>query len=211
MIKRDKSIYYWITLTAIVSAAIYGSMKYLDTIIAIRAMRFLLSFKTLHKAAEDIPDILAYLVGAGTILMWVIYFYRIHKKKFDVKTKFLLLSATTLPTAYLLKFFLQYAFGRTTPRFWLIDNKPLAFHLFNEIGNGCFPSGHMTVFTAFGTAVLIYFPQYRKVVYVMLVLLGTALIITDYHFLSDVIAGFYLGYITSYTLLFLFEKKKAKP
>ncbi|MCL5028031.1 MAG: phosphatase PAP2 family protein [Bacteroidetes bacterium] len=211
MIKRDKSVNFWITLTVIVSFAIYVSMKYLDTVIAIRVMRFLLSIKTLHKAAENIPDILAYLVGAGTILMWVIYIYRTYKKKFDIKTKFLLLAATTLPTAYVLKFFLQYAFGRTTPRFWLIANKPLVFHLFHEIGNGCFPSGHMTVFTAFGAAVLIYYPQFRTIVYVMLALLGAALIVTDYHFLSDVIAGCYLGFITTYALWFLFEKRRAKP
>lgn len=80
MIKREKSVNFWITLTVVTAAAIYVSMKYLDSIIAIRVMRFLLSFKTLHKAAENIPDVLAYLVAAGTILMWAIYLYRIHKK-----------------------------------------------------------------------------------------------------------------------------------
>lgn len=194
-----------ILISMSVFLVILGSIKFVDTELAERVIRFLMSIHKLHKIAENIPDLLSYLVVIGTILMWVIYFYRLKKKKNDVKTKFLKLAATTLPVVYLLKTFFQFAFGRTTPR--LILNKPIIFDWFNSNNGGSFPSGHMSVFAAFGAAIIFYFPKYRKIVLIMLILLGAALIITDYHFLSDVIAGAYLGFITSYSLWYLFEKQ----
>jgi len=195
-----------IILSIIVLIVIVGSIRYLDSGIAIRVMRFLQSIHILHKNTEYVPDFLPYLVGIGTILIWAIYFYRLHKKKIGVKTQFLQLAGTALPVANLLKTFFQFVFGRTNIREWLIVGKPPVFNWFNKIGSGCFPSGHMTVFVAFGTAFLFYYPQYRRKVLIILVLLGAALIATDYHFLSDVIAGAYLGFITTYSLWYVFKK-----
>jgi membrane-associated phospholipid phosphatase len=206
MIKKDRSVYSGILLSLIVLFVIVGSIRFLDTEIAIRVMRFLQSINTLHKATENIPDLLPYLVGFGTALMWAIYFYRSRKKKFDVKMEFLKLAATTLPVAYLLKWFLQFVFGRTDIRHWLTASETLRFNWFHGIGSGCFPSGHMTVFTAFGTAVWFFYPYYRRPVLITLILLGIALIATDYHFLSDVIAGAYLGFLTTYSLWLLLSK-----
>jgi membrane-associated phospholipid phosphatase len=208
MLLKIKSGYFAVILSLIVFLVIAGCIQFLDREIAERVMRFLQSVHTLHKATENIPDLLPYLVGAGTVLTWVIYFYRLSKKKYGIKTQFLFLSATALPAAYVLKSFFQFAFGRTSARTWLILKIPHSFNWFKDFANGCFPSGHMTVFAAFGTAILIYYPQRRKPVLILLTLLGTALIATDYHFLSDVIAGAYLGVTTTYSLLFLIGKRR---
>ena len=204
---RKSSFNYWAVLSVIVLLAILVSIKFLDAEIALRILKFLLSFRTLHKLTQNIPDILAFLVGVGTILMWIIYFFRIHKKIIDTETKFLKLAATTLPVTYVLKTLLQFSFGRTNPRDWLLENQPLVFNWFHKLGNGSFPSGHMTVFAAFGSAVFIFYPQYRRIVLILLLLLGFALIITDYHYLSDIIAGTYLGISITYFLQFLFAKQ----
>ena len=200
MIKKNRSVYLGILFSFIVFFIIIVSIQFLDTEIAVRVMRFLKSIRTLHKATEDIPDLLPYLVGFGTASMWIIYFYRSHEKIIDVKMQFLKLAATVLPVAYLLKMLFQFVFGRTHTRLWLTSNVPLKFNWFHEIGSGCFPSGHMTVFTAFGTAVWIYYPKYRRPVLITIVLLAIALIATDYHFLSDIIAGSYLGFLITYFL-----------
>jgi len=210
MIKRYAPGYLVIILSLIVFLIIIGSIRYVDARIAVSVMNFLRSIKSLHKATDNIPDILPHLVGTGTVLMWVIYLYRLHKKKRDAETQFLLLSATALPAAYLLKMFFQFTFGRTSTRSWLIEGRPLMFNWFHGINNGCFPSGHMTVFAAFGTAILLYYPKYRQPVLILLSLLGIALIATDYHFLSDVIAGAYLGAITTYSLWYMFGRGKVK-
>lgn len=196
-----------IMISIAVFLLIMGSIKFVDTELAERIIRFLISIHKLHKAAENIPDLLIYLVGIGTILMWVIYFYRSSKKINDIKTKFLKLAASTLPVVYLIKTFFQFAFGRTTP--WLILTKPITFDWFNKNSGGSFPSGHMAVFSAFGSAIIFFFPKYRKIVLIILTLLGIALIITNYHFLSDVIAGAYLGFIISYSLWYIFERQNS--
>jgi len=112
--------------------------------------------------------------------------------------RFLQIAATTIPCSFLLKSALKYCFGRTTTRNWLANHVPLQFHWFHPIDGGGFPSGHMAVFTALGAAVWFSYPQYRRMVIIFLALLGTALILTDYHFLSDVIAGAYLGIVVDH-------------
>jgi membrane-associated phospholipid phosphatase len=209
MILKIKPGYFAVIASLILFLVIAGCIQFLDKEIAVKVMHFLQSIRTLHKATENIPDLLPYLVGAGTILTWVIYLYRLSKKKYGIKTQFLFLSATALPAAYVLKTFFQFAFGRISAREWLLLKTPHHFNWFKDFGNGCFPSGHMTVFAAFGTAILIYYPQYRKAVLILLTLLGAALIATDYHYLSDVIAGAYLGVLTTYTLWLALQKRIA--
>lgn len=68
----------------------------------------------------------------------------------------------------------------------------------------------MTVFVALGIAVLIYYPKYRRPVIGFLIILGISLIGTDYHFLSDVIGGAYLGYTTTCLLNYLFKKIRSE-
>ncbi len=206
MAKTKSQAGYWVQLTIIVVLAILISIQFIDAGIAERVMIILRSIRPLHTATDNIPDLLSAIVGGGTILMWIIYIYRYFEKKIDVKEKFLRLAATTLPVSYFIKMFLQFAFGRTAPRDWLLHNQPLVFKFFNYIGGGSFPSGHMTVFAAFGTAVILYFPKYKKLTTIILALLGFALVATDYHYLSDVIAGAYLGFGVTYALWYLYEK-----
>ena len=210
MKKKYSSFYISIAISVLVLAAILFSIRFLDEGIAVRVMHFIKSIRSIHKATEHIPDILPDIVAVGTFLMWLIYFYRLYKKFDDAKTHFLLLAAVTLPVSYIIKAYFQYMFGRTTVRAWLLHHRPLIFKWFNGLGGGSFPSGHMTVFAAFGAAVLLFFPKFRKPVIIFLIVLGVALIGTDYHFLSDVIAGAYLGFATTYVLNNLFEKIRNK-
>lgn len=207
MVKRKAPFSFWIVLTFIVLSSIAVSIKFIDAVLAERIMTILSSIKPLHKVTENIPDMLTYLVAIGTMIMWIVYFYRHHKKKLDVETMFLKVAATALPAVYFVKLVLQFTFGRTSPRDWLISHEPLVFNFISHSG-GSFPSGHMTVFTAFGTAVLLHYPKYKKPVIILLALFGSALIGTDYHFLSDVIAGAYLGFTATYFLWRLFERNE---
>ena len=209
ILKKNLSIYLGFKTFLAVFLVTVLSIKYLDAEIALRIMHFIQSIHPLKEVTEHIPDLLLHFVLAATILMWVVYLYRLHKKKYDKETQFLQLAATVLPAAYIVKTLLKFVFGRTDPRNWLIYNDQLTFHWFKHL-SGSFPSGHMVVFTAFGTGILIYYPEYRRVVVIFLTLLGVALVGTDYHFLSDVISGAYLGIITAYSIWYIFEKLKTK-
>ena len=130
MIKKNVSIKVGIKVTLTILLATVVSIKYLDAEIAVRVMHFLRTIHTLNKVAENIPKLLpnfSGIIGISTVLMWAIHFYRLLRKKSHVKTKFLKLAATVLPIAYLVKTLLQFVFGRTSPRSWLIHNEQLTF------------------------------------------------------------------------------------
>jgi len=209
MIKKNISISHIILGIIIISLATVLCINYLDAEIAINVMRFLRTFHKINKVTGNIPDLLPHFVAISTVLMWVVYFYRLRKKRFGEETLFLKLGGAALPIAYLVKTLSKFIFGRTSPRSWLIHHHPLEFHWF-KLWSSSFPSGHMLVFAALGMAIIIYYPKYRDLVIIFLILLGFALIGTDYHFLSDVIAGAFLGIITTYSLWYLFEKRKTK-
>ena len=186
-------------LSLIVVAAIFASIKFLDRATAVKITQILRSSPELHRASDAIPDLLLLLVCAGTAIMWTAYFSLTRRRGEYELTKFLRLAATALPVSYLLKTVLQVSFGRITTRAWVHTFGPMEFHWFHGTGEyGGFPSGHMTVFTSFFVAVGYCYPHYRLHSFSFLIILATALIVTDYHFLSDVIAGAYTGFLVTF-------------
>ena len=146
--------------------------------------------------SADIPDVLLPIVCAMTAIAWTIYFTLSRKGIYNTQTRFFLLVAVTTPLAYFLKSILKHAIGRINTRFWLLHHAAGEFHWFQGHENYMgFPSGHMTVFTALVIALCTCYPRYQPVYLGSLSALGLALIATDYHFLSDIIAGVYLGFI----------------
>ena len=195
----------YIVLNIAVIITIIVSIKFLDARIALAVMHLLQSIEFLNKTTRHIPDLLEHFVVTATLLMWVIYFYRSKKSKYDLTEQSLRLAATVLPVSYIFKTLFKFIFGRTDPRSWLIHHRQLSFHWFS-IWSSSFPSGHMFVFTSLGTALMLYYPKYRSLIFMFLILLGAALIGTDYHFLSDVIAGAYLGAATTYFVKYIFDR-----
>ena len=175
--------------------AVVISYRYVDEWLAHSVMDFLKQMHLLAIGTRRIPDLLFPLVCLGTTAMWIAYFRLGRSGRDGVKRSFLLLAATALPSAYLVKSFLQGIFGRVHTRTWLIHHGPPGFNWFG--GGGGFPSGHMLVYTAFFAALWHYFPRYRIPSALAVFLLAAALIVTNYHFLSDIIAGTYLGTIVT--------------
>ena len=174
------------------------SIFLLDEPIAVKIMQLLQSDAFLQHATANIPDALLILVCISTVAMWMTYFTLPRTDENLKLLGFLQLAATATPCSYLLKSVLKYAFGRTNTRLWLTSQVPLQFNWFNPAGGGGFPSGHMAVFAAFAAAVGHFYPKRKRAVVLVLLLLGIALIVTDYHFLSDVIAGAYVGFLVDY-------------
>jgi membrane-associated phospholipid phosphatase len=183
-----------VSLTAI-------SYFYFDTGIARFVFRVLNSSDELLQAATNIPDLLLHVVITITVLSWVGYFILVRRGIHNRLTDFLRACGTVVPIAFVVKTFFQYIFGRPNPYAWLLTHEPPRFYWFrDDQGYGCFPSGHMTVFTALMTTLSYHYPRYRSVYLGSLCLLALALIITDYHFLSDVLAGALLGSVLAYSI-----------
>lgn len=178
-----------ITLSLLAIPATIASMHFIDKEIALVLWKFTFTQPFLHKHFENIPNTLPQLVAIGTTTMWLAYFVVFRKNGRTVHTQFIQLAAIAVPAAFLIKIFLQFAFGRTNIRLWLRTGGPIEFSWFSPIVDGGFPSGHMVVFTAFFTAVWLYYPRYRPLVTAALSTLAAALLLTSYHFVSDIVAG----------------------
>jgi membrane-associated phospholipid phosphatase len=91
-------------------------------------------------------------------------------------------------------------FGRTWPESWRGDNPSwirdgvFGFFPFHGGPNwGSFPSGHTTVITTAATLLWLVWPELRLLWAALVATVVTGLIGANYHFVSDVIGGVYLG------------------
>lgn len=172
-----------------------GSYYFLDARIALFCKNIWSSNPRLSIFSMNIPDMLFPIVCLITGSAWAAYFYHSRKGIFNIHTRFFQLIAISIPVAFFLKAVLKQVFGRIDTRFWLRYPRSIEFHWFHGGGNhGSFPSGHMAVFAALVFALWRYYPRLRPGYIVFLSVLATALIMTNYHFVGDVIFGLYLGY-----------------
>lgn len=171
----------------------------LDQRVAILIQELILPHDVLKKVTSNIPDLLLPIVLAITALSWACYFYLSSTGIHNRQTRFAQLCGVSVPLSYAAKTMLQSAFGRVNPKIWLHHHELAGFHWFPALPAGYgFPSGHMTVFTALAMVFSYIYPHYRRIYLATLGLLGVALVVTNYHFLSDVIFGAYLGLLICY-------------
>jgi membrane-associated phospholipid phosphatase len=178
---------------------------YVDAGLALLISREIPGASVWARHTSAIPDFLFLLVCIMTGVAVVCYFVRTWRGIDTPATRFFHLVAYAVPAAYVGKTILKWVFGRVTTRAWLQKPQLYGFHWFHGGGpyDG-FPSGHMAVFTALTVALWRFFPRCRRICPVFPLVLASALIVTNYHFLSDVLAGAYLGVLVeaaSYRLL----------
>ena len=142
----------------------------------------------------NIPDVLFPFVCLITSTAWIAFFFLTRRGIYNTHTRFFQLIAVLIPLANMAKWLLKYLIGRISTRFWLLYPRAHEFHWLHGTGNFTgFPSGHMTVFTALVAALWAYYPRHKTFYAVFLASLALALVATNYHFISDIIAGTYTG------------------
>ena len=147
-------------------------------------------------AISDLPDLLFFLVCAVCIVSWSGRLWLPRKYVGGWILNFMDLIGCSVPLAFILKHFLKQMFGQIETRIWLLHPEQFGFHWFQGGGDYAgFPSGHMAVFTALMLGISRYFPRLRPVCAGLLFSLALALVVTEYHFFSDIVAGFYLGVV----------------
>jgi membrane-associated phospholipid phosphatase len=127
---------------------------------------------------------------------------------FSRSERVLLAACVAIILADQLRQTLAYVFGRYWPDTWIHDNPSLiqggayGFHPFHS-GSAfdSFPSGHMTRTLALAAVVWIAWPRWRWVCVLASGAEAVALVGMNYHFVSDVIAGGFVGSIVgAYTM-----------
>src|SRR5262245_189965 len=100
----------------------------------------------------------------------------------------------------IVKSILKFIFGRTWPETWVGNNPSFirdgvyGFHFMHGgVAYQSFPSGHMAGACTVIAVVWLRYPQLRPLCAIAGLLVGTGLVGANYHFLSDVIAGAFIG------------------
>lgn len=125
----------------------------------------------------------------------------------------ILLCGITLAVAETIKDELKFAFGRTWPETWinnnpsLIGNGTYGFNPFHGgSGYNSFPSGHTTAVCAVAAVLWFAYPKLRPLWVLMVIAVGVGLIGADYHFVSDIVAGGFLGASTGWLAVVLWDE-----
>jgi membrane-associated phospholipid phosphatase len=156
-----------------------------------------------------VPDPLAFL---ALLVIGVMYLMR----RGNPRTRHIVL-ATALATilATMLVIVLKYCFGRLWPDTW-VDNNPswivnhaYGFQFFHG-GRGyeSFPSGHTTRITAPFAVFWQLLPRYRVLWALPTLAVAAGLLICNFHFVSDCIAGAYLGAAAAAVIVTLLERRR---
>lgn len=148
---------------------------------------------------------LAALIGSSLVLIYLYYVVRFYYGEIHYFDRVLLAVANSVIIATLFKTLFKTLFGRYWPKTWIHNNPSLirdhayGFH-FMRGGDayGAFPSGHTAVIVAAMTVLWLTYPRGRIYYLLAVLLVVIGLIGMDYHFVSDVIAGGFLGAVVAY-------------
>jgi membrane-associated phospholipid phosphatase len=107
---------------------------------------------------------------------------------------------------------LKFAFGRVWPETWVNNNPSFirdgvyGFHPFHGgQGFAAFPSGHMAAICVAATVLWIAYPRVRVVYALIVAIVTIGLMGANFHFLSDVIAGGFVGFTVGLFAVALWE------
>jgi membrane-associated phospholipid phosphatase len=123
-----------------------------------------------------------------------------------------LLSGLSLAVAVVAKDQLKFAFGRPWPETWIFNNPSFirdgayGFQPFHGgPGYASFPSGHMAMTCSVITVLWICYPAYRPAYAIAMAAVAVGLVGANFHFLSDAIAGGFLGISAGWVGVALWE------
>ena len=123
-----------------------------------------------------------------------------------------LLCGLSIIVAAAIKGELKFVFGRTWPETWTGNNpSPIrdgvyGFHFFQG-GRGyeSFPSGHTAAVCAAAAVLWQCYPRWRALYALAVILVVIGLIGSDFHFLSDIAAGGFVGASTGWLAVLMWE------
>jgi len=182
-------------LTAAAAATIF-SYEFLDKPLAFFShedLRHYAVFGQITMFTEYFPPIAISIVV-------VLGLWRFAGRALTYPLEAMLLASLSLIAARAAKDQLKFAFGRTWPETWTNNNPSLikdgafGFYPFHGgAGFESFPSGHTLGICAVVTALWFYYPRFSPIYVLLILAISVGLIGANYHFLSDIVAGGFLG------------------
>ena len=143
------------------------------------------------------------LIPISVVVFVILGFLAFIGRPFSKRETAAFLCSISIIVAATIKDELKFVFGRTWPDTWTNDNPSFlrdGVYGFNFMHGGTtyqsFPSGHMAAVCAAAAVLWILYPRLRWVWLLAALTVGTLLVVGNYHFLSDVIAGAFVGIST---------------
>jgi membrane-associated phospholipid phosphatase len=187
----------WLSTFALTTILIAISYQWLDRPIAFLAHEHVRSLGIFGPLARKVPELVPPLAALALIAVAI---RALAKRPLSHLEATILLCGMSFFIAEGIKTYLKLAFGRTWPETWiygnpsLIDDGVYGFNPFHGgFGYTSFPSGHITAVCAVVSVLWSCYPKWRWSYLLLVLVISVALVAANYHFLSDVIAGAYLG------------------
>lgn len=127
----------------------------------------------------------------------------------------MLLGGVSFASASLINQQLKFAFGRTWPETWvnnnpsLITNGAYGFNPFHGgAGFASFPSGHSVAICSVMAVLWFLYPKWRVIYVAPVAVIVIGLLGADFHFLSDIIAGGFVGWSVGWFAALIWQTSK---
>lgn len=134
------------------------------------------------------------LIACEITLMTFLAIARIATGKLSERSKAVFVGAAASLSAFVANdYVLKVIFGRKNPYNYFHDPVTHQFLFFHGTQESSFPSGHMVLATAFAVTLMRIYPRSSPTFVVLLAIAAVSLIVGDWHFAGDVVAGCFVG------------------
>src|SRR5262249_42458261 len=200
----------WCVGLAITAAGVIASYLWLDQSIAFFVHRNVAD-KTVFVWLQRIPVV--FLLLSFFLLAWCGLFALMDRPFSRVQSVGLACSISFIATNFIVHQ-LKYLFGRTWPDTWvennpsLIQNGVFGFNpLHGGLGFASFPSAHAAEVCSVMSVLWWSYPNWRPIYIACVVAVTIGLIGANYHFLSDVLSGIFVGVTAGYITMKMSSSK----
>jgi membrane-associated phospholipid phosphatase len=190
---RRFAVAFALTVTAVTVTYVW-----IDRPVAYFAHTQLAPYRPLFHQMQRIPEVFA---AAAVLVFALAGVFALTGRRITRPLAVLLLSGVSLAAGAVIKDQLKFVFGRTWPETWINNNPSLirdgvsGFNFFHGgAGYAAFPSGHMTATCAVMAVLWFAYPRFRPIYVLVIAIVAIGLMGANYHFVSDMIAGGFIGW-----------------
>lgn len=206
------AIQKWLVSLAATILATVVSYLWVDRPIALMVHAYTIHRET-FSAISHIPDP---LVPLAVVIFAALGLLAMSGRPLSKTQTAVVLCSISLIIAETTKNLLKYVFGRTWPETWFQNNPSYVrdgdygFNLFHGgSGYASFPSGHSAVTCAVVTVLWVFYPKLWPLYSVVVLAVAIGLIGENFHFLSDVIAGAFVGASIGFMIVALWQTSQS--
>jgi membrane-associated phospholipid phosphatase len=197
----------WLASLASVAIAVIACVIWVDRPLALLAYEWFGRHRSVQHLAGT-PGLFGPLAVLAFAVLLVRWFLARRFGTIDIVAN---LCIITIAIAEPLKGWLKFVFGRTWPAYGqpsFIFEAAYGFHPFHGGSDfESFPSGHSAAVCGVAVILWTYFPTIRAFCAAIVAAISVALVAGDFHFLSDVIAGAFLGASLSALVVNVWERR----